>query len=291
MKKNHRNFILPIILLTSLACSLRGGVLGYDEKSPPEKAGTPVIPLTPLPSEMLASPMPTLTAPPVAAVSSGEDVRQLMLFSHQRWHSLWVDGVINSYAGDGSTILVQSTRVQVWIIQPAQVRILSGPEGGAPETTWVSDGKYYSDSNGPAQPMPDYSQTNFTPPITFSDTIYTHPLDGMFGTPFSAMIFPTGIAQRQGSYDIVGEEILVGRRTVIIEWSRGTGVVIDRLWVDAQTGVVLRWLNFSKPGGQAISSEMYVNAILIDPSLPEQAFSLSNPKPEKFASGSTDIPL
>jgi len=66
--------------------------------------------------------------------------------------------------------------------------------------------------------------------------------------------------------------------------------VIDRFWIDAQTGVILRWLNFSKPGRQAINSEMYVTAILIDPTLPEQAFSLIVIKPAAFASGSTDIP-
>ncbi len=292
MNRNLINIILSIILLITFSCSLPGGVVGYDEKRAPEVAETQVSPQTPLPSEMLASPMPTLTAPLAAAInlSSGEDLRQLMLFSHQRWHSMWIDGIINYYTGDGSTTPIQSTRVQVWIIQPSQVRTLTGPNSGAPETIWTSDGKYYSENNSSAQPMPDFSSSTFSPPTGFSDTIYPHPLDGMIGTPFSAMIFPTGLAQRAGFYHIVGEENLIGRRAVVTEWGREEGVLVDRFWVDAQTGVILRWLNFSKPGGQAVNSEMYVTSILIDPSLPEQAFSLSNIKPAAFANGSTDIP-
>jgi hypothetical protein len=290
--KNLSYFIISVVFLISLACSLPGGVVGYDEKRPSEIAGTAVPASTPLPNEMLASPMPTLTAPPVAApvLSNGEDVRQLMLFSHQRWNSLWVDGVHNQYTGDGSLNAIQSTRIQLWIVQPSQVRMLSGSNGGMPETMWISDGNFYAENDNPAQSMPDFSQTTFSPPITFSDTVYTHPLDGMIGTPFTAMVFPNGLAQRPGSYNIVGDETLVGRRTVIMEWSREEGVLIDRFWIDAQTGVILRWLNFSKPGGQAISSEMYVTSILIDPNLPEQAFSLGSAKPSAFASGSTDIP-
>ena len=78
-----------------------------------------------------------------------------------------------------------------------------------PETMWISDGKFYAENDNPAQSMPDFSQTTFSPPVTFSDTIYTHPLDGMIGTPFTAMVFPNGLAQRPGFYNIVGEEILV----------------------------------------------------------------------------------
>jgi len=213
-----------------------------------------------------------------------------MLFSHQRWHSLWVDGVYNYYTGDGSLNTIQSTRIQLWIVQPVQARMLSGPSEGTPGTMWISDGEYYAENDNAAQSMPDFSQTTFSPPITFSDTIYTHPLDGMIGTPFTAMVFPNGLAQRPGFYNIVGEDPIIGRRAVILEWSREEGVVIDRFWIDAQTGVVLRWLNFSKPGGQAVSSEMFATSILIDPNLPDQAFQLGSDIPEAFASGSTDIP-
>jgi hypothetical protein len=291
-KKNLKYLILPVFLLISLTCSFPGGVIGYDEKRPSEIPETQNPQLIPLPSEMLASPMPTLTAPPVSAValSKGEDIRRLMLFSHQRWQSLWVDGTHNYYAGDGSVTPVQSNRIQVWIIQPAQVRMLSGPEGGVPETMWVSDGNYYRENNNSAQLLPDFSQSPFSPPVTFSDTIYPHPLDGMIGTPFGAMLFPAGLAQRAGFYNIVGEETIVGRRAVTVEWGREEGVIVDRFWIDTQTGIILRWLNFSKPGGQAIYSEMYVNSILINPNLPEQAFSLNNLKLSAFASGSMDIP-
>jgi hypothetical protein len=213
-----------------------------------------------------------------------------MLFSHQKWHSLWVDGVINQYTGDSSLDALQSTRIQLWIVQPSQVRMLSGPFNGAPDTVWISDGRYYAENNDPAQPMPDFSQAVFTPPVAFSDTIYTYPLDGMIGTPFTAMVFPNGLAQRPGFYNIVGEEMSVGRPAVILEWSREEEVVIDRFWIDAQTGVILRWLNFSKPGGQAINSEMSVTSILIDPNLPEQAFRLGIALPTRYASGSMDIP-
>ena len=286
-----RLLLLPFLILLSaaLACTLPGSV-GADEKRPPANAGTPQPPLTPLPTELVASPMPTLAAPPTAAakLETGEDVRQFMLFSFKRWHTLWADLTVDYYAGDGSTTPVQSMRNQVWISQPDQMRAISGPNGGAPERIFVMSGNAFSENNGAV--MQTGPMTTYEPPLALSDTVYPHPLEGWFGTPAGSLIFPQSLAQRMGEYAIVGQEAFAGREAIVVEWSREPGVVIDRFWVDAGTGILLRWLNFSKPGGGALNSEMVVTSLLLDAPMPAQAFFFGLPWPGEFYSGVDGLP-
>ncbi len=60
---------------------------------------------------------------PLTIHSSSDEIRQRMLISHTLWHSLWVDGIVANYPGNISIEVTQSSRTQVWITQPAQVRV------------------------------------------------------------------------------------------------------------------------------------------------------------------------
>jgi len=283
-------FVTFVLLFAALACTLPGSV-GYDEKRPPENAGTPIPPLTPAPSDAVASPMPTLAAPPTAAVQleTGEDVRQFMLYSFKRWHTLWADLTVEYYTGDGSATPVQTMRTMVWISQPDHMRALSAADGATINWMWVSDGAYYAENAGAAQPVSGLAVA-YEPPISFSDTIYAHPLEGVIGSPAGALIFPQGLTQRYGQYQIVGQEQQSGRDAIVIEWSREPGIVIDRFWVDAQYGFILGWINFSKPGGGAINTRMWVADVLIDVPMPENAFAVGQPVPSGFPTQSGDLP-
>jgi hypothetical protein len=289
MKNRFLLLIIVSVWIAILACQLPGSV-GFDEKRPPDNPPSAIPPLTPYPTELVASPMPTLNTPPTAVVrlESSEDVRQFMLFSYKRWHTLWADLRLVYYAPDGVSV-AQTGRTMVWINQPGQIRIISAPEGTLPASMWVSDGNYYSDNGAPAQPY-TASNTFYEPPPGLSDTINPHPLEGVFGNPTGSLIFPQGLAQRAGEYQIVGQETYNGRQAIIIEWSRQPGIVIDRFWVDAQYGFLLRWLNFSKPGGGLINSEILVTAVLVNPSMPENAFAIGLPKPVEFPVQQGDLP-
>lgn len=283
-------FMTCVLLLAAIACTLPGSV-GFDEKRPPENAGTPIVPLTPAPSDAVASPMPTLAAPPTAAVQleTGEDVRQFMLYSFKRWHTVWADMTIEIYAGDGSATPVQTMRTMAWISLPDKMRVLSANDGDLINWMWVSDGAAFAENGGPAQTISGPAVT-YEPPVSFSDTIYSHPLEGMFGSPAGALIFPQGLAQRYGQYQIVGQEQQSGREAIVIEWSREPGIVIDRFWIDAQYGFILGWINFSKPGGGAINTRLWIAELLVDALLPENAFALGAPMPSGFPTRSGDVP-
>jgi len=64
---------------------------------------------------------------------------------------------------------------------------------------------------------------------------------------------------------------------------------LDRYWVDAQTGTMLGWQNFTKPDGRYISSETMITRIEYNLFIPESLFSLDARLPAAFAQNANDI--
>jgi len=251
------------------------------------------------PNPVALPPRPTVpnpTVPPSAVplnptqgvVLDGERVRQLMLFSHTRWQSLWADAQVDYYAGDGSNTVVQSMRMQVWTVQPGQMRVLRGPAQGSPTEMWVSDGFNARESGGQISPLS--IQEPFTPPTAFSDTIYSHPLAGYVGYGLGDLLFSTSLAQRPGIYTVIGSESIAGRPAILLDWSYAPGAVADRFWVDAETGVILRHQNFGKGGLQGLNSDIFIKVIQYAINPPANTFNTSSLTPESFAGDSTQVP-
>jgi hypothetical protein len=270
MMKRTIFLIIPLIFLLS-ACS---------------QPGIPAIPEQP---ERVASPMPTLTTPPEPTLELPTQVnpvpgdpRELMLYSHNLWTSLWVDALLMDYAGGASETPVDTTRTQMWIQQPAQALVVSGPAHGAPAYIWVSDGVYYQENGVTLGEMPNYENYSFIP--TFNDdSVEPHPFGSMLGTVLKDYIYSTSMAQRTGEYHLVGREAVAGRDVYVVEYFRyADGTVIDRLWVDTETGVILRYINFGKPAGGPPSVEMVVTDIRYDPDIPSDTFALFPTLPASF---------
>jgi WD40 repeat protein len=114
----------------------------------------------------------------------------------------------------------------------------------------------------------------FTPPAGFSDTIYGHPLAGTIGSPFDDRIFPTGLAQREGTYTPIAIEQTAGRECLVVDWSFPNGARASRYWVDLQTGVLLRGQEFGKGGGEDLQSEFVMDQVIFDPVFNASLFSL-----------------
>ena len=248
---------------------------------------------TSLPAAQMETPSPTepplgvsTGAPPLSMDSSTEEIRQRILRSHTFWDSLWADGQIVMYPPDGSDGPPQSQRVQVWIVQPAKARILSGAVDGDPGYLFISDGKQLRTG----EPVPAFIQDGaFSPPEEITDTVYPHPMTGFLPTPLSELLFPSGLAQRQGSFQVVGEGSLAGRQAVVVEWSMPDGQRIDRFWVDARTGVILRQQNYGKGGGGALTGEIVLNAIQYDLDFPPETFERVAAFPPAYAGRPDDI--
>jgi hypothetical protein len=270
--------LLIILLFTLMAC----GTVGKIE--PPQ----PIYTRTPAPNPTIP---PSAVPPnPSSNLSDGESVRLFMLSSHTRWQSLWADAQIDDYGTAGSTTPVQSTHLQVWIAQPAQFRVLSGPAGGAPTDILVSDGNNLRQQGGTISPLPPSVREPFSPPTTLSDTVYPHPLGGMLGTPLGDLLYPAGLAQRQGTYQVIGHDMAAGREAVLLDWSYTPGAVADRLWVDAETGVLLRMQNFGKGGQQGLQTDYSINQIIFNESFPVSVFLVNSLLPPAFATDASDIP-
>jgi hypothetical protein len=275
-----RLLLFPVLLLWLVACSL-----------PATPSATLLAP------EMVASPMPTLTplpvlkqASPASAGPDTDDPVQLMLYSHDHWATLWVDVVYVSYAGDIAQTVIDSTRTQLWLEQPNKARLLSGPAGGAPTRLWVSDGMNQQENGGAIAPLPPIAEGEFQPPALPADAVYMHPFGSMLGSVLGDFIFSTALAQRTGEYHLVGRETFVRRETLVLEYFRyPDGTVVDRLWIDAATGVILRYVNFGKPAGGVISVEIYATDVQFDGEMPEGAFIMGNGLPNSFASGVEDV--
>lgn len=219
------------------------------------------------------------------------DIQQLMLTSHTRWQNLWADGQIIFYAPDGSNTPLQTIRVQMWLSQPGETRVLVGDAGGSPVEQTASDGAYYKGLDGIIQPIAEYILQPFTPPAFTSDTVNPHPMTGLLNTPLSDLVFPTALAQRGGDYTIIGKEIYLGRESYSVEWRREPGgPVVDLFLVDGLTGVLLRQQNFSKPGGGALTTQLYLEDVVFDGEFAEQTFYLGLPLPANFAANSKDLP-
>lgn len=223
---------------------------------------------------VLITPTPTPVLPP--ALSGDVALQQLLLESHKRWKRLRGDATVTLYPPPGVTAEPQTNIAQIWIEQPAKAKVIVAPPQSAPIHIFISDGVNARWDMEPAQPLPANLNEPFDPPTTPSDIVYLHPLGGMLGTPVSDLIFPAGLAQRGGEYRLTGKEILAGRQTHVVEWGRAPGQLIDRFWVDVQTGVILRQQNYGKENSATPTSEIIFNFIEFDSALPPETFDLNS---------------
>lgn len=285
-----RAFLFPALLCAALLTAC-GGTLSVAFDTPP----TP----TPLPAPVATSPVQVVTLveqgalPPAGldASSDSETIRRAMLESHARWQTLWIDGlVIDQLTGSD----MQRQRVQVWIDRPGgRFRVLSGPWEGEPETVQVSDGFSQArinlvDSTTQTQPVGEAARgAGWAAPMDVTDTIEPHPLDLEIDTRLSELAFPAALAERGGVYAAEGVEVVAGRPAVYAAWSLD-GQMHERLWIDADTGVLLRMDSYGKdPSGGGPLSTVVVNDIRYDVPLAEEMFALSLAERPRFALDST----
>ncbi len=281
MMKNKTVSILVFIGLLLSSCGTFEVSLDSSNGS-----GSPVTP-------PVSTPPPIVTEDPITKPLTMETlpevIRLKLLFSHTLWQTLWMDGVViwNPPVGqDGPT---QVFREQVWVDQPAgRFRRLSGSVEGDVSTAWISDGQtilQLDPVSGQSQsyPLPPFAGQVFHPPLEASDTVTPHPLDGTIGSPFSSLIFPTGLAQREGTFQPVGMEIVAGRLTLVVDWFRTLQERPSRYWLEVDTAVVLRAQDYGKGGGETVQNEYEVTDILFDFEASGDIFSVPPADPPAFS--------
>jgi hypothetical protein len=227
---------------------------------------------------------PAATLVPLDLQSDLEAIRLRMLHSHESWHSIWVEVEVTEVPPEGSDMLVRLRRVQIAVRQPAEVLVLRGPQDGEPDYFYVSDGARFLEADlaaGTTQEgeIAPFVLQPFVPPEEITDTINPHPVEGMIGYPAGEMVFPAGLAQRQGTYELIGQDSVAGRAALIVDWTpQPTGLVADRFRIDALTGLILRHQVLGKMGGgERVESDHVMTRIVIDPAFPADLFTVTLP--------------
>jgi hypothetical protein len=250
----HKVF-LAVILLTLLLSGC--GTLEISIETTP--VGNSVLPEAVI---VTATPEPSLSMS-----SSSEEIRQFMLESATNWKSVWMDGTVTNYALDGTN--AQTTiREQVWIdLTTNRFRVLMGPADGEAEKFMASDGVSILEMDllsGQSQtrPLPDFVKAGQFVPTPQPDTAFPQPLWGQMGTPLSQLAFPSDFAQSAGTFTPVTTESVAGRQALAVDWTFAQNQLPSwRMWLDTNTGVILKMQTHDKEGGNTVRSEAIINQI------------------------------
>lgn len=200
---------------------------------------------------------PTPLPPPAGDVLSldtpTEIIRERIL--NPRWQSLWVQGRADFVGADESR---QAFHVQAWLDRNGAGRVLSSdqvPTGFGfnldidPRWIWISDGmtlNLFDKQAGGFDPSTGRMQWSI------------HPLE-MAG-PVSEMLFPRFLGTISSDVRPVEMGEQAGRTALVVDWAGW------RLWVDAETGVLLRQQILGQDG--QVTEEVALQAILYNPELP-----------------------
>lgn len=233
---------------------------------------------TPTPEATVAAPAVTPAGPPLSMDSSSEAIRQKMLYSALNWRSIWLDGIFKDLTVNPTH---KAVREQYWIVQScACFRFLTGPTDGKAETFTASDGKSKMKMNitsgetqtsampqgiaGPFVPAPGASLPN---PIGEQVDAW----ERNQGAGAINMIFSSYWGEvTWGNFKPLGLEMVAGRPALQVDFIGNT-----TMWVDVQTGVILKQQYFGEGGGSMVG-EYIVTKLQYDiPNLPDELFSVT----------------
>jgi RNA polymerase sigma-70 factor (ECF subfamily) len=217
---------------------------------------------------------PTPVAPvahrlaPLGAQSSAAEVADYLALSATLWKTLWADVQIVRYGPPGYVGPPLASRAQAWVSQPGESLQLSGPLGGQVENVMaVRDGWefwYYLSNNWGVMQEADGFLDSSELSSLFNPGQSNWYLDG-------------------GSIKVIEMAEAAGRPALLVEWHKSPMAdkrpvpnawwrsQIDRmqLWIDAQTGVVLRERGFGGSDLTTVLQDYIVTAIRYDADFPE----------------------
>jgi len=249
-----------------------------------QEAGSAIEPTEP--------PVQAPTLPALGLDSDSETIKRRMLGSFTTWQSLWADVRVMYYPPEGSNEDPQAFHFQVWVDQrEGRFKELFGPPDGEPTNLRVTDGESLLEMDlvsGEAQltSLPGFAREPATTFESQGDVIIPHPLGMVLGPATGDLVFPSGLAQRAGTYEAVQLDEVAGRDALVVDWLREGAGRVDRFWLDIHTGVILGWQNFGKGGGEEVQSEHFVTGIMYDMAFSADHFTLAPALLPQFADAS-----
>jgi hypothetical protein len=221
-------------------------LLGFQVKTPMPALALDPTPVTPVP-----------VRPPLTSLSTSEEIYQILRESSKLWHTLWADVQITTTSKNE----IYTHREQIWISQPDKSRWLHGQLGGQPLMAQILNGVQSVSLNLQSGERRESDQGgNLVPSQDLRN-----------------VIFPEIIAYRGGSFRTMNTETIAGRTTIVVNWMNDQGRLIDRLWIDAEKGVILRWQHlieeYPDAQGRVTPSEILITAIAYDVDFSATTFS------------------
>jgi hypothetical protein len=194
--------------------------------------------------------------PVVRAEDKIGEIRNLLLNSHTRWQTM---------RGETTTVWfnLQNNSRQVFhnsivIANPNRAHLTITSQDGLSDTEWLGDGSKIFEIDRHSKTYRESTQKDVVHdleriPVEVGaidpEKIFRHPMAMMIPSPVVDYIFPTGLAQRQGVYTIIGEETIAQRKAWMIDYLNQTDqnevTMKARYWVDQETGVILQAFTYS----------------------------------------------
>jgi hypothetical protein len=289
------------LLIAAAAAIFFAGCVGQPTASPTFKPPTlePTVAVlaetppttTPLPPTSTPTiPAPTATLAPLDMDSDIEAILERMIHSHETWQSLWIQFQAVKFPPQGSDDNIGLARLQVWMRQPAEVLLLCGSLGDVhPDYIFISDGSRFLE----AELRTGFENQGeialdplgiFFPQVENQEKIFYCPPEGIVLNMVKEMIFPAVIAQREGTYEMVGEDSVARRNALVVEFrAQPDDLIFDRYWIDVMTGMVLEHHVIDMTSGSVwVISELSVFPIVYDPVYAPDLFKLEMPEVVNF---------
>lgn len=283
MVEIDRRILLGAVLILVLVPILIAPRTQVEVKQPPtpDLLATAVISALQSENDELATQVAQLDPArrPLSMESDSETIRRKLQLSFTNWRTIQLEGlVLNPTEESGSSL-----RVDELIDQPRRrFRVSSGPVDETTELLQVSDGSTLLLANvntGLVQsnPLPAAVFSSLDPIDSSNSGPQDHPLNLVIHSPLNEMVLPVGLSQQGGYYQGLRMEEVAGRLALVVRWVPGDALRDSRrLWIDAQTGVVLRSATFGTLGDVSPIEDIVLTSVAFDVPLQPSLFDLES---------------
>jgi DNA-directed RNA polymerase specialized sigma24 family protein len=202
-----------------------------------------------------ASPVPPPLLRPLSAGSTTQDVIQRLTSSQSLWSTIWVDAQLTLNGPVGYIGPPNITFEQAWIDQPARRSIeLSGKSSTYPDWVYMLDGSTGTQIDRKTTQRQDFP----------SDQL-------LKSEQLRAMVFPLNSDWLSSGGSLVIGKLgsYIGRQALQVNVVNAAGFIQVQLWVDVETGIILREIRFSGDRSQIQTADFSINKITYNHQFPE----------------------
>jgi DNA-directed RNA polymerase specialized sigma24 family protein len=203
---------------------------------------------------VLLPPLP----PPLNPASTPQDVIRRLTSSQSLWSTIWVDAQLTRNGPTGYIGPPDVTYEQAWIDNPSKRSIeLSGKSSDRPDWVYMLDGTAGTQIS-----------RKFPQPQNFPGD---QPLKS---EQLRAMIFPLNSDWLSSGNDLVIGKLVsvIGRKALRVSVVNPAGFLQAQLWVDVETGVILRELRFTGDRSQIQIADFSLTKITYNEQFSESLF-------------------